>query len=299
MNPLISVIVPVYNVEKYLRKCVDSILSQTYQNIEIILVDDGSKDNCSVICDEFAAKDARVRVIHKENGGLSDARNTGIDAAAGEYFGFVDGDDYINPEMYEKLYNAVHSAGADLSICGYDLVDENGDLIRSAGQSDISVVTREEAFEILSRRCTVSYITAVNKLYKSTVLKSMRFPAGKLHEDEFAIHHVFGMCERVAIIPDRLYDYVQREGSITADFNPKRLDSIDAVYDRFLFFNELGYKRFAGFALLIGMNFCFLMLPKMKDGAGKKRLLALIRRQIGLLIRYPNLWVRAILKIDN
>ena len=116
-NPLISVIVPVYNVEKYLGKCVDSILAQTYENLEIILVEDGTKDNSGAICDAYAAKDSRIRVIHKENGGLSSARNAGMDIARGEYFGFVDSDDWIEPKMYETLLNLAEKYHADL-VCG-------------------------------------------------------------------------------------------------------------------------------------------------------------------------------------
>ena len=118
-KPLISVIVPVYNVEQYLPKCIDSILAQTYENLEIILVEDGTKDSSGVICDEYAAKDARIRVIHKENGGLSSARNAGMEIARGEYFGFVDSDDWIEPEMYENLMALAQKYDADVFVKGY------------------------------------------------------------------------------------------------------------------------------------------------------------------------------------
>ena len=131
MENLISVIVPVYNIEAYLRKCIDSILAQTYTNLEIILVDDGSTDNSGEICNEYAAKDARIRVIHKGNGGLSSARNTGIDIATGKYIGFVDSDDYLAPDMYEKLLGAIVNNHADISVCNVHHVDENEELISS------------------------------------------------------------------------------------------------------------------------------------------------------------------------
>ena len=124
MSDKISVIVPVYKVEKYLNRCVQSIASQTYENLEIILVDDGSPDNCGVLCDEWVQKDSRIKVVHKENGGLSSARNAGVAVATGAYVGFVDSDDYIHPQMYEKLYEALVENGADISICGCDYVDE-------------------------------------------------------------------------------------------------------------------------------------------------------------------------------
>lgn len=125
-KPLLSIIVPVYDVERYLPKCMDSILAQTFTDFELILVDDGSPDNCPALCDAAAAKDARIRVIHQKNGGLSAARNAGLDAARGAWIGFVDSDDYIAPEMYEALYHAVQSTGADLALCDYAEVDETG-----------------------------------------------------------------------------------------------------------------------------------------------------------------------------
>ena len=127
-KPLLSIIVPVYDVERYLQKCIDSILAQTFTDFELILVDDGSPDNCPALCDAAAAKDARIRVLHQKNGGLSAARNAGLDVARGEWIGFVDSDDYISPEMYEILYKAVQSTGSDLALCDYVKVDETGAL---------------------------------------------------------------------------------------------------------------------------------------------------------------------------
>ena len=125
-KPLLSIIVPVYKVENYLQKCIDSILAQTFTDFELILVEDGSPDGCPALCDAAAAKDARIRVLHQKNGGLSAARNAGLDVARGEWIGFVDSDDYIAPEMYETLYKAVQSTGADLALCDYAEVDEAG-----------------------------------------------------------------------------------------------------------------------------------------------------------------------------
>lgn len=298
MNPLISIIVPVYNAEKYLRRCVESILEQTYQNIEVILINDGSPDGCGVICDEFAESDSRVRIVHKANSGVSDCRNIGMEMAKGEYFGFVDSDDYINHEMYERLYKAVSSSNAELSICGLDCVDENDAFIRKCGKLHDGVICRDQAFELLCGRNEV-YITPVNKLYKTSVFRDLGFPVGKRCEDEFIIHHVFGMCEKITIISDSLYYYVQHEGSFMSTVAMNRLDGPDALYDRFLFFKNRGYKRFAGFSLMLGMYVCLVMLPKAKGKDAKKRLRILLRRQAGLILRYPNLWLRAIFKIDN
>jgi exopolysaccharide biosynthesis predicted pyruvyltransferase EpsI len=238
-QPLISVIVPIHKVEPYLRKCVDSIINQTYQNLEIILVDDGSPDGCGAICDEYAEKDSRVRVIHKPNGGLSSARNAGIDIAAGEWLGFVDSDDYCMPEMYEKLYNAAKSADADMVICGYTYVDEQGLPVMNKGFGVINdlVLTGDDALHRLCERGNAVWVTAFNKLYKYRLLNAVRFPEGRIHEDEFTIHHFFDKCNRVVSISDSLYNYVQRDSSIMSrPFTIKRLDAYYALWDRYNFF---------------------------------------------------------------
>ena len=210
----ISVIIPVYRVEEHLRECVDSVINQTYTNLEIILVDDGSPDSCPQICDEYARADDRVKVIHKPNGGLSSARNAGIDIATGKWIGFVDSDDFIAPNMYEKLYIIVE--GCDLAICNYSKVNEESALLNSdnAHMKD-EVLTKVEAlYKATYPSCMVYYITAWNKLYSSKLFADIRFPEGKLHEDEFIVHHIFDKCAKVATTSECLYMYRQRDGSI-------------------------------------------------------------------------------------
>ena len=184
MDPLVSIIVPVYNVKPYLNRCVNSLLGQSYQNMELLLVDDGSTDGSETLCDEYAAQDARVRVLHKKNGGLSDARNAGVDAAKGEYLSFVDGDDWVSPYYIENLYRALEQAGADFSASCFEEVFE--------GQPVQSVPTeRLEAFEILSREECLRRIlyqegmevTTPTKLYKRALFEGVRYPVGKLYED--------------------------------------------------------------------------------------------------------------------
>lgn len=145
---MISTIIPVYNVDNYLPKCVDSIINQTYKNLEIILVDDGSLDRCPDICDEYAKKDKRIIVIHKKNGGLSDARNAGLEIAKGEYISFIDSDDYINEHMYEDMLSAIENVDADLCICGYDRVNDDGE-IRSSAYFKNAIQTQNDAYEML------------------------------------------------------------------------------------------------------------------------------------------------------
>ena len=227
--PLISVIVPIYNVEKYLARCVDSILSQTYGNLEIILVDDGSTDKSGIIADEYEKKDNRVRVIHKQNGGLSDARNCGIDAARGEYFGFVDSDDYIASDMYETLYEIMIRYGAKISVCDkFDVIEGVDRVYEDTAEAEEFCTDAEEAMKIVldGKR---NYAYAWNKLYKREVFDGIRYPKGKFIEDAFIILELFDAAERVAFTTAKKYYYLCRPNSImTLSFSPKHLDCIEA-----------------------------------------------------------------------
>lgn len=211
-KPLLSIIVPVYKVENYLQKCIDSILAQTFTDFELILVEDGSPDNCPALCDAAAAKDARIRVIHQKNGGLSAARNAGLDVARGEWIGFVDSDDYIAPEMYEALYQAVQSTGADLALCDYAAVDEMG-----APCPPMHTGLAQRIFtgrELLKRAANMMVQPAWNKLYRSAIFTQLRYPEGKLNEDFFLIPKVCLQIQKAVVLPKVLYYYVQRGGSI-------------------------------------------------------------------------------------
>ena len=223
--PLLSIIVPVYKVENYLPKCIDSILAQTFTDFELILVDDGSPDNCPALCDAAAEKDARVRVIHQKNGGLSAARNAGLDAARGAWIGFVDSDDYIAPEMYEVLYQAVQSTGADLALCDYAEVDEAG---TPCPQMHVSLSEGElTGQELLKRASGLMVQLAWNKLYRRAIFTQMRYPEGKLNEDLFLIPEVCLQIQKAVVVPKALYYYVQRGGSIMS--GNKTLRHFDAA----------------------------------------------------------------------
>lgn len=212
---LISVIVAVYNIEEYLPRCVDSILAQTYRQLEIILVDDGSKDRSGQICDDYAARDARIRVIHKKNGGLSDARNAGLDIAAGAYIGFVDGDDWIEPDMYYAMYEACKAAGAQMAACRYKQITKSG-IIDASGGNSVSL-SKVEALEIYvtgDERYQI-YNSVWSKLFARTLIQDMRFPVGKNSEDIMFTTKAFCRIERLAYLDKAYYNYVlDREGSI-------------------------------------------------------------------------------------
>lgn len=213
IQPLISVIVPVYNVAEYLSQCVDSIINQTYKNLEIILVDDGSVDDCPGICDEYVKKDSRIRVIHKKNGGLSDARNAGLDICTGEWIGFVDSDDYISKNMYEKLYDSAIETKSDVSVC-QSINDKNGRLLYSDYKGKREILLSKE--EMINRMfCRGIYASVCLKLYKKEVFSILRFPVGRNHEDAFIILSIIDKTSRMVIIPDALYYYRLRINSIT------------------------------------------------------------------------------------
>ena len=229
MDPLVSIIVPVYNVKPYLNRCVDSLLRQSYQNTELLLVDDGSTDGSEALCDEYAAQDARVRVLHKKNGGLSDARNAGVDAAKGEYLSFVDGDDWVSPYYIENLYRALEQAGADFSASCFEEVFE--------GQPVQSVPTeRLEAFEILSREECLRRIlyqegmevTTPTKLYKRALFEGVRYPVGKLYEDIPVAYEVTKRAHKAAHIdkPGLLLFPAGQAVSRIWPSTPVKLDSV-------------------------------------------------------------------------
>lgn len=215
METAISVIVPIYRVEKYLPACIDSILNQTFTDFELILVDDGSPDRCPEICDETAKRDARVRVIHQANAGLSAARNAGIEAARGAWLSFVDSDDYIAPHFCEKLYQTAQRTNADCVMCSVQNVDESGKLIDSAlmRMAD-EVKTGREVLRKIGRDDVTPYLTAWNKLYRRKLFNTLRYPAGRQNEDVFVFAELFCQVQRAACVAEPLYFYRKRIDSI-------------------------------------------------------------------------------------
>ena len=240
-EPLVSVIVPVYQVEKYLDKCVKSIVAQSYKNLEIILVDDGSPDNCPAMCDEWTKKDSRIKVIHKQNGGLSSARNAGLDACTGEYIYFLDSDDYIAENCIEMLFNTIISDGSDMCVGNIMLVDEFGNFMDSYICPEQKVLTPEKIFGTYENKSSAIFIVSCGKLYKAKLFSTIRFPERKLHEDEFTFYRVIEICKTISIVPNKLYFYVQHNGSIMANNKPERLDSIEAYCYQAEYFFSRGY----------------------------------------------------------
>ena len=227
--PLISVVVPVYKVEPYLRRCIDSVLAQDWKDFELILVDDGSPDRCGIICDEYAERDSRVRVIHKQNGGLSDARNAGIDAACGNYLSFVDSDDYIAPTYLSYLYALLKSAeNCKVSQANHFIVREGKTALNAPGNGT-AIFSQGQAFEAVLYHDRVD-VSAWGKLYKRSVFDSLRFPVGKLYEDTFLFGSVLLQTPVYVYGGEAQYYYVQRKDSIVGkEFSKNNLEYIDAV----------------------------------------------------------------------
>lgn len=226
--PLVSVIVPVYNVEEYLPCCVNSLMIQSYTNLEIILVDDGSPDSSGDLCDKYAARDERIKVIHKPNGGLSDARNAGLQIATGEYVTFVDSDDWLVLDAIDKMVKLAQQNRADIVACEYlEWYDgeENRNYKKNPASVDkILVLNQREA--VLAWLYKRYYgVSACAKLYHRDCMKNIQFPVGRLHEDVGTTYKMFLQAQTVVYIPDKLYYYRQRKGSIVnSEFNERRLD---------------------------------------------------------------------------
>ena len=228
MNDLISVIVPIYKVEKYLMQCVESIVKQTHRNLEIILVDDGSPDHCPEMCDRWAAHDSRIKVIHKKNGGLSDARNAGLLVAKGEYVGFVDGDDWIHPDMYRELYFQMMKYDADISACGVEMVWESSEKNKMLTNSGTYILDNKEAMLAIIQESNLKQ-PVWYKLYRREQIQDIFFAVGKTHEDVFWSYQAIGKAKRVVVFDDAFYYYRQREESIMGSkYSLKRLDSLEA-----------------------------------------------------------------------
>lgn len=241
----VSVIVPIYNVEKYLPKCIDSLINQTMKDIEIILVNDGSPDNCRFICEGYAEADKRIKVINKKNGGLSSARNAGLKEAKSDYIVFVDSDDWINIHMVEMLYEEMKKNNADIVQCRYkNVIDEN---INEGIDKNITsqTVSNIDALRNLYKNDTyLETVVTWNKLYKKSLFDGIQFPEGKLNEDEFTTHKLLYKSKKVVLINQKLYYYRKTPDSITnSKVSIRRLDKLQAVKERLYFFEKAGNEE--------------------------------------------------------
>ena len=280
-KPLISVIIPIYKVEEYLNRCVESVVNQTYNNLEIILVDDGSPDKCPQMCDDWAKKDSRIKVVHKKNGGLSDARNAGLDIAAGDYISFIDSDDWIDLETYSLIIEKIESTKS--KIGAFDYIEVNDKSFSPKITEEYAVLTPEEGILSTINNNLIKTV-AWNKVYHKDVLVGLRFEVRKLNEDEFFTFHALDRAARIVFIKRQCYYYFQRTSSIMGTYSLRRLDMLEGVYNRTVFVEE-HYPN-----IYINAKICFALccinhyrqVLKYKnidpDGIGKRRIIMYRKR---------------------
>ncbi len=262
----ISVIVPIYNVEKYLEECLNSIINQTYQKLEIILIDDASTDRSLDICRKFKNKDRRIKlIINRQNKGVAYCRNTGIRHVTSKYVIFVDSDDYINTNMIKKLYNLKNKYTADISMCKFNNISDKSINNINDEECNEKVLEKEEKFNILYDKNQEIKLCAVviwNKLYNIDIFKNIKYPSGSIHEDEMAAHLILNNAKKIVFTTERLYNYRKREGSITSsEYTVKRQDILDALIRRYYFFKKKGINKLASNTL---KNYCYFIIKHYK-----------------------------------
>lgn len=284
MEEKISVVIPIYNVEKYLAECLDSVTGQTYGNMEIILVDDASPDGCGAICDDYAERDRRVRVIHKEkNGGLAEARNTGMDAATGTYLFFADSDDWLAADTLEKLYGGLRKYQADCCVGACVTVLEKADgekIVQRGAQMPERVETAHEAME----RVLLAGSSSCNRLYRRKMLEGLHFPKGRINEDEPFVLWAYDRMERIAFLDCETYFYRKRANSITTSaFSVKMADCVYNSRDNLEFVTRTAPELIpaAEYKYCKSLLWCYVNLGKLKKDSRAKEL----RRQFRMEIR--------------
>ncbi len=244
-KPTISVIVPVRNTEDFLRPCVESILTQSYDSLELILIDDCSSDRSGTICDEFASKDSRVKVVHKEKaGGASEARNTGLDLASGDYLAFVDSDDYVCEKMFEVLLQNAVKNNADIAICDYNDVNRDGEVVKRNNHKPIApgiVTTRDALKELITN---FSFVVLWNKIYKRRLFDSFRLPKNvRIGEDAYVMPEIFFRSQKIVAVSEPLYYYRNTPNSLTqSKFTIDNICDVDGRIRMFHFLEKHGFK---------------------------------------------------------
>ena len=281
--PLISIVIPVCDVEEYVDECLQSIVDQTYKNLEIIVVDDGSKDSSSEKCKNWKEKDKRIRVIRKEHGGPSDARNAGLKEITGEYVGFVDSDDVLHREMYERLYEMLSDTNAEISCCNMkrDKTFEHFKNEKSK-KENIRIYNPQDAQEAIMKETDI-FVTVWNKLYKREVIEGIVFEKGKIHEDEFWSYRAVAKAKKVVTTKERLYGYRQRKNSIMhRRYSLANLDFLDARAERLAFY-EKNFPKLVSFArsnlrfeCIRAMQYSLLCLAEKDKVVAKKRILEMV-----------------------
>ncbi|WP_130858651.1 glycosyltransferase family 2 protein [Gracilibacillus phocaeensis] len=286
----ISMIVPVYNLEKFLPKCIDSILAQTFQAFELILVNDGSTDASGELCDAYAKRDKRVKVIHKENGGVASSRNAGLEMAKGRYIGFVDNDDYINEQMLELLYTNAMKYDSDMVACDFVKVNEDQLVDRKCASDDYKIqhFTNIEALHQIYETNALTFICPWNKLYKKSLFQDIRYEVGNINDDETVVHKLLDKSEKTTYIQTPLYYYVQRKDSqIHSLAYSIRFGAVSALKDREVYFRKRKLASLHQKALKHYMEkfFWYYFLAK-SDSTDRRQALKMMKRSFDRTLFY-------------
>ncbi|OFT09369.1 glycosyltransferase family 2 protein [Limosilactobacillus fermentum] len=297
-GPVVSVIVPVYNVQNFIGKCIESILSQTFKDFELLLVNDGATDHSKEICEKFAEIDNRVRVLNKKNGGLSDARNYGLDNSKCDYVIFIDGDDYVDERFIEKLYTAITNTDSEVAVCEYAEVSEQGDVISEVSlnsQVGSSELTGKDILRLFYQPGGVVNQVVWNKIYKRSVFKDVRFAKGRFYEDGYIMAPLYWNIRKVSLVREKLYFYVKRSGSImNSKLNMKKLTDAD---ESFLYRMEFFKKRDNELYLLAVdeyLSWIIIITAHIFRDSGAREFVSYLQRQFR---RYVNLSVNKSAKI--
>lgn len=276
----VSIIIPVYNVEQYIEECIDSILQQTFEKFEVILVNDGSTDSSGIICDEYSKNDKRIRVIHQKNGGVSSARNTGLDYAIGKYITFIDSDDYVNENYIEKLYKNIKENNADIAVCNNKRFITGHQVNDYKIDNNISILDTEECLENLYGQYWERYVVVWGKLYKKDIFKDIRFPVGKINEDLFIIYKLYLKARKIIYDNSQLYFYRNTEESITnKKFTYKNFDNLEAFEEHISFYKKNKYYNLEKKAI---RRYCYhinCFYKRFKTDNGDLKGLYLIRKK--------------------
>lgn len=291
-RPLISVVVPIYNAEKFLHKCVDSILAQSYRPLEVILVDDGSTDGSPAICDAYATKDPRVRAVHQENGGVSAARNRGTQASRGDYVCYVDADDYVDADLLQRLYGGMEEGRGEISVCGVRFEDAQGGLLPPKQEPVRAVLTGERALETMLYQ-KMFYASPWAKLIKKELAEGEPFPLGTRYEDLATTYRWLSRADRVAVDTRPGYHYVQHGDSFMGSgFHAGRFAQLDVADEMYAFIEEQHPKILPAARARRFAAYCQVLLAMPEDEEGyreqRRRILETMREDAPLVVRDPN-----------
>jgi len=285
MNEKISIIIPVYQVEAYLPKCLNSVIRQTYKNLEIILIDDGSRDQCGRICDEYAKKDTRIHVIHKQNAGVANARNDGIEYATGDFISFIDSDDWVAENAYEVLYQGLKQYHADCAVGGcVNVVEQNGRCrVPARVPADQKPSAVCESSSQAMKRVLLNGSAVWNRLFKREIFDTIRFPSDRINDDEVTALHAYSMCKTVVFLNEDTYYYRIRKNSITtSSFSLKKMDIYYNSMDNLAFVrkNRPELEVCAEFKYYKAMLYCYMHLKRMKRSPESAMLLKRLKQDM-------------------